>query len=154
MGELRGYDRYLAYINYLSSKINLHLPKSRKSLLQLLDEKEPYVETLDESKIYFKKQDLEEASKLIPRHLHDSAMLPVILLRRIGLGKGVFTVAGGEAEKLLVKNALGMTEKPYEKEMGEEESYLYRVQIQELLNRLGSLVVIGFDVPPEKEHVR
>ena len=149
MDWLRGYDRYLAHIDFLVKRINAHLPKNRKSLLQLLNEDSPYVEATDGSKIYFKKRDIEEVSKILPKRFHGSLMLPILIVRRIKLGKGVFTVMGGRIEKHLVKKVLGLTSSPFEDFEG-GEVYLYKVQVQELLSKLGSLVVIGFEVPEEE----
>ena len=149
MDWLRGYDRYLAHIDFLVKRINAHLPKNRKSLLQLLNEDSPYVEATDGSKIYFKKRDIEEVSKILPKKFHGSLMLPILIVRRIKLGKGVFTVMGGRIEKHLVKKVLGLTSSPFEDFEG-GEVYLYKVQVQELLSKLGSLIVIGFEVPEEE----
>ncbi|RLG91754.1 MAG: hypothetical protein DRO36_03550 [Candidatus Hecatellales archaeon] len=149
MDWLRGYDRYLAHIDFLVKRINAHLPKNRKSLLQLLNEDSPYVEATDGSKIYFKKRDIEEVSKILPKRFHGSLMLPILIVRRIKLGKGVFTVMGGRIEKHLVKKVLGLTSNPFEDFEG-GEVYLYKVQVQELLSKLGSLIVIGFEVPEEE----
>ena len=149
MDWLRGYDRYLAHIDFLVKRINAHLPKNRKSLLQLLNEDFPYVEATDGSKIYFKKRDIEEVSKILPKRFHGSLMLPILIVRRIKLGKGVFTVMGGRIEKHLVKKVLGLTSNPFEDFEG-GEVYLYKVQVQELLSKLGSLIVIGFEVPEEE----
>ncbi|RLI04336.1 hypothetical protein DRO26_04815 [Candidatus Bathyarchaeota archaeon] len=150
MDELRGYDRYLTHIDFIIKRLNLHLPKTRKSLLQLLDEKLPSVDTIDGSKIYFKRHDVEEASKILPKKFHNSLLLPILVVRRIELGRGVFTVFGGKIEKHFVRKVLGLTQKSFE-EPENEELYLYKVQVQELLSKLGSLVVIGFEIPDEKK---
>ncbi|RLI31095.1 hypothetical protein DRO51_04170, partial [Candidatus Bathyarchaeota archaeon] len=77
MDSLRGYDRYLAYIERLIRDINKHLPKNRKTLAQLLVEKDPWVEANDGNKIYFKKSELENVSKIVPRSFHGKVMLPI-----------------------------------------------------------------------------
>ncbi len=128
-------------------KLNLHLPRSRKSLKQLLGEEDPQVESLGGGKIHFRRRNLEEAAKIVPEKYRASLMLPVVVMRRMAMGRGVFTVSGGRMEKHLVKRVLGLTGKGFEETAGGEEAYLYRVQIQELLSRLDSLVAIGFGVP-------
>ena len=148
MDSLRGYDRYLAYIERLIRDINKHLPKNRKTLAQLLVEKDPWVEANDGNKIYFKKGDLENVSKIVPRSFHGKVMLPILVIRMMRFGQGVFVVAGGKFEKHLVRTVLGLTEKPFSM-AGGEELYLYKPQVQELIGKLGSLIVIGFEAPQE-----
>jgi hypothetical protein len=150
MDWLRGYDRYLAHIDFLVKRLNVHLPKNRKTLQQLLNEDSPYVDTVDGNKIYFKRHDIEEVSKILPKKFYGSIMLPILIVRRIKLGKGVFTVMGGRLEKHLVKKVLGLTQKSFD-ETESGEVYLYKVQVQELLSKLGSLIVIGFEIPEEEE---
>ncbi|MEM3737306.1 MAG: DUF61 family protein [Candidatus Bathyarchaeia archaeon] len=132
-------------------KLNLHLPRSRKSLKQLLNEKDPQVDSLGGEKLLFKRRDLEEAAKIVPENYHASLMLPLVLVRRMAMGEGVFTVTGGRLEKIFVRKVLGLTDKGFEDEAAENrhEVYLYRIQIQELLNRFDSLVIIGFGVPDD-----
>jgi len=150
LGWTKGYDRYLTHIDFLIKRLNMHLPKNRKSLLQLLSEDSPSVDAVDGSKLYFKKQDIEEVSKILPKKFHGSFMLPILIVRRIELGKGVFTVMGGKLEKHFVRKILGLTQKSFDEIEG-GEVYLYKVQVQELLGKLGSLIVIGFEIPDEEK---
>jgi hypothetical protein len=141
--EGRGYERYLSHIEMLIKRLNAHIPKNRKTLAQLLDEEEPSVEASDGSKIYFRRQDLEKLAENIPRELYGSLRLPIILVRRIELGKGVYVISGGEAERRVVLSMLGIRGI-------KGEAYLYRPQVSELISKLKSLVTIGFEVPPEE----
>jgi len=141
MWEYRGYERYLAHIERLVKKLNAHMPKDRKTLAQLLAEEEPYVEAVDGSKIYFKRKDLESLAETIPRELHPRLYLPIVVVRRLELGKGVYTLYGGKVEKRLVAELLGLQR--------EGEIHLYRPQVSELLSKLKSLLTIGFEVPEE-----
>ncbi|MCX8175680.1 MAG: DUF61 family protein, partial [Candidatus Bathyarchaeota archaeon] len=148
MDSIRGYDRYLAYVERLIRDINKHLPKNRKTLAQLLVEKDAWVETNNGNKIYFKKGDLESVSKIVPESFHLRIKLPIVVIRMMKLGQGVFIVAGGRFEKHLVKTVLGLTKEPFNMAK-EEEFYLYKPQVQELIGKLGSLIVIGFEAPQE-----
>jgi uncharacterized protein (UPF0216 family) len=47
-------------------KLNQHLPKARKILKALLDERTPSVESLDGRSIVMKKDELEKLAKLVP----------------------------------------------------------------------------------------
>ncbi|MHC1586666.1 MAG: DUF61 family protein [Candidatus Hecatellaceae archaeon] len=142
MWELRKYDRYLAHISKLVEKLNAHMPKERKTLAQLLAEEDPYVEAVDGSKIYFKRRDLERLAGRIPRELHGRLHLPIVVVRRLEMGKGIYVVYGGEVEKRLVANLLGLSQV-------EGEIQLYRPQVSELLSQLKSLLTIGFEAPEE-----
>lgn len=148
MDSIRGYDRYLAYVERLIRDINKHLPKNRKTLAQLLVEKDAWVEAHDGNKIYFKRRDLENVSKIIPEVFHWRVMFPIVVIRMMKLGQGVFIVAGGRFEKHLVKTVLGLTNEPFSRAK-EEEIYIYKPQVQELIGKLGSLVVVGFEAPQE-----
>ena len=72
--------------------------------------------------------------------------LPILIIRRFERGKGVFTVTGGDVEKQVVKEILHLHDSAYQ----HGELSIYRVQIQELISALGSLIVIGFDVPQNR----
>ena len=142
MWEYSGYERYLAHLDRLIKKLNAHMPKDRKTLAELLAEEEPCVEAVDGSKIYFKRGDLESLAGIVPRELHYSLRLPIVVVRRLELGKGVYVVYGGKAEKRLVAELLGLRR-------SEGEIYLYKPQVSELLSKLKSLLTIGFEAPEE-----
>jgi len=115
----------------------------------LLQEKEPKVESVDGSYFFFKRADLERAAELLPDHLK-SLRLPIILIRRLELGKGVFTVLGDEAELLFVQKTLGqIASTSVQRKSSKDELVLYYVQVQELLNKFRSLIVIGFGIPDD-----
>jgi uncharacterized protein (UPF0216 family) len=132
-------------------KLNNHLPKQRLTLTELLKKENPTAESMDGSSIVFKKSELEELASLVPSEYHDRIRLPIIVLRRMELGKSVYTVAGNPTEEFLVKKLLGMTSEEYHRRLRQEEppAYLYRSQIVELIRRFHSLVVMGFGVPKE-----
>ncbi len=142
MWEYRGYERYLTGIERLIKRINAHMPKNRKTLAQLLAEEEPSVEAVDGSKIYFKRRDLENLAGTVPRLMHSKLYLPIVVVRRLELGKGVYVLYGGKAEKKLVAELLGL-------QKDEGEIHLYRPQVSELLSKLKSLLIIGFEAPEE-----
>lgn len=73
-------------------------------------------------------------------------MLPILIIRRCERGKGVYTVAGGDVEKQVVREILGLDEALYQ----HGDLTVYRIQIQKLISTLGSLIVIGFEASPDK----
>ncbi|MFQ5761427.1 MAG: DUF61 family protein [Candidatus Bathyarchaeia archaeon] len=133
-------------------KLNLHLPKNKKTLSQLLSEVEPSVDSVDGEKIYFKKTDLERIATMVPPVFHQFLKLPIVLMRRIELGSGVFIVWGGDVEKFFIKKTLELTARGFDEWKAERgEPYLYRIHVQELIGKLGSGVAIGFGIPSDVE---
>jgi len=74
--------------------INDHLPAERKSLKQLLIEEKPHVKTKKNKNHFIRKKDLELAAKILPKEEWENIRLPIILLRRTQLDKGLFSVSG------------------------------------------------------------
>lgn len=126
-------------------KLNVHLPRGKKTLRQLLLEDEPSVEAVDGSQIIFRKDELNRLAEMVPRDLQDKVRLPLVVLRRMDLGKSVYVILGEKVEQFLVKRVLGLTEFDFDKmERDREQLYLYRPQVSELVRMYHSLVVIGF----------
>jgi len=131
-------------------KLNTHLPRDRKTLEQLLTEDEPHVEAIDGSRIPFKKEELAELAKIVPKEFHKKIHLPFLILRRMDLGKSIYIVSGSNLEEFTVKKMLELTTLPFEEfEKDKEVLYLYRPYVSQLVRAFHSLVVIGFGVPEE-----
>jgi len=124
-------------------RINEHLPKEYRTLSELLSMETPSVKARDGGEIIFDRGELEYVASLLPKELHSKLTLPIVLMRRIDLGPGVFSVSGGKVEAyvaLRVLNEGGHVD--YEKV--ETPLYIYRPQVQMLRRRLRTLTVIGF----------
>jgi len=131
-------------------KLNTHLPKQRRTLKELLSEAVPAVPAVDGSTIVLRKNEIEELARIVPREYHDSLRLPIIVLRRMELGKSVYTVSGDKVEEFTVKKILGKSAAEYHKMyLDDEPLFIYRPDVSELLRRFHSLVVIGFGIPKE-----
>jgi len=131
-------------------RLNTHLPRQRRSLKELLNETDPTLLSVDGSSIVLKKEELEELAQIVPPEYHSSIRLPIIVLRRMELGKSVYTVSGDRVEEFTVKKILGKTNAEFHKMRFENEPFfLYRPDISELLRRFHSLIVIGFGIPKE-----
>ncbi|RLE48453.1 MAG: hypothetical protein DRJ18_01985 [Candidatus Methanomethylicota archaeon] len=124
-------------------RINDHLPKEFKALSQLLESPTPMVKTKSGSQIIFDKEELERLSEIIPENLHDKLKLPIVLLRRIDLGRGVFQVLGDKVEAYVVLKVLG-SEGVQSVEEVALPVYLYRPQVFKLRRKLRTSIVIGF----------
>jgi uncharacterized protein (UPF0216 family) len=111
---------------------------------------DPSVETVDGTSILLKKEELERLARIVPENYHDQIRLPMIVLRRMELGKSIYTVAGEPIEEFAVKKILGLTEADFPgMRMDRSPFFLYRPQVAELLRQYHSLFVIGFGVPIE-----
>jgi len=110
----------------------------------------PTVDTVDGSSISIRTSELEELAKIVPEPYQAKLTLPIIVLRRIELGKSIFTIAGERIEEFTVKKILCITGLDYHQMyFDRESSFLYRPQVSELLRRFHSLVVIGFGITRE-----
>jgi len=147
------YERLLrTFFKDEAKKLNQHLPKATKSLSELLTEDEPSVETMSGSQVIMKKSELVEMAKIVPKDYQDKLRLPIIVLRRIELGRGTFSVLGDNIEKFTVRRILEMTKLSFDAmDKEKEDFFIYRPQVQELLRRFKSLIVIAFGTPPDME---
>jgi len=131
-------------------KLNTHLPKQRGTLKELLRDADPTLPTVDGSTIVLRKEEMQELAQIVPSEYHDSLKLPIIILRRMELGRSLYTVAGDKVEEFTVKKILGKTRAEYlTMYLDDKQLYLYRPEVSELLRRFHSLVVIGFGIPKE-----
>lgn len=131
-------------------KLNEHLPKRRRTLKELLNEKIPEIQSLSGDSIIIKSEELRELAAQVPEELHERIRLPFVVLRRMDLGQSIYSITGERVEEFTVKKILGLTELNFsESALDTEALYLYRPQISELLRKYHSLFVIGFGVPNE-----
>jgi len=131
-------------------KLNTHLPKQRRSLKELLEAADTTLPAMDGSMIPLRKEELEELAKIVPEEYRDPLRLPIIVLRRMELGKSVYTLSGDKVEEFTVKKILGKTSAEYHTMyLDDKPLFLYRPDVSELIRRFHSLVVIGFGVPKE-----
>jgi uncharacterized protein (UPF0216 family) len=144
--ERSGFEKMLRYIwRHEVNKLNEHLPTATIPLSQLLREKKPVVKIRDGTNLWIDQDELMRIASLVPTKLHTLLHLPILLIRRIDLGEGVFCIGGGKLEAFFVARILGITQEPFESfEDVETSPYIYRPQVQELRRKLRSLSVIGF----------
>ena len=130
--------------------LNIHLPKQRRTLSELLKSANPSAEAADGSTIVLKRTELEELAKIVPAEYQDHLKLSIIVLRRMELGRSVYTISGELLEDFTVKKILKLTDEGYYAMYRHKEpTFLYRPQITELVSRFHSLIVIGFGIPKE-----
>ncbi|MFX1367729.1 MAG: DUF61 family protein [Promethearchaeota archaeon] len=128
--------------------INDHMPVSRQSLKTLLESDSPRYQTRGGEESIIKKEEILEISKEVPSKFHGDIKLPIIILRRMDYGAGIYSAAGGKPELFLIHRLLGYVDlgwdqlaswKPVEK--------LMRPQVQTLRRKLPSSTCIGFVTP-------
>ncbi len=139
-----------AVLGHELRKLNTHLPKQRRSLTELLKLKDPTVEATDGSAIVLKRSELEELARIVPTEYQDRLKLPIIIMRRIDLGRSIYTVSGEGVEEFTVKKISGLTsDEYYQMYRSQEPAYLYRSQVTELLRKFHTIFVIAFGLPKE-----
>ncbi len=129
-------------------KINSHLPKQRKTLKELLSESDPQVPTVRGEKIRMKKTDLQNLSDIVPENARQRIKLPIILMRRMDLGPGAFTILGDAYEEFIMALLSGGFKGNFDefRQLSTRPVVVYRPQITELLAKIHSLIVLGFGV--------
>jgi len=126
-------------------KMNDHLPTERKSLKELLSEEKPQVQTKNKKFHRFRKQHLEIVSKFFPEKEWSDVRLPIIMLRRTDLGKGIYSVSGGLRELYIIHKISGRTSDEFSKFKYEEhQPYVWKPEAFTLVKKIGSIVVIGY----------
>jgi uncharacterized protein (UPF0216 family) len=141
-----GLDKMLRYIwRWDVNKMNDHLPIKTVPLSELLSEEEPAVNARDGTKLWVGRDELTKVANMVPKTLHNRLYFPIVLIRRIDLGEGVFSISGGKLEAFFVAKALGITDESFVNyETVDVPNHIYRPQVQELRRKLRSLSVIGF----------
>ena len=124
--------------------LNDHLPESRVPLSDLIGTNSPHFKTRIGEISVFRVEEIEELSLEVPKKFHQTIRLPIIVLRRLDYGLGIYTVAGNKAELFMVHRVIGYVDlgwedfskwKPVEK--------LARPQVQLLRRKLPSTTSIG-----------
>jgi len=126
---------------------NKHLPLARKSLGELLEEEYPHVVCRDGSLHSFRRSELIELSKYIPKEKWDKLLLPIIIEVISGEEEFVGVVSDPYAAEV-VSSILDMS-------FREGRAFLYKPQIYELRRRFSTVFQIALsyvglgETPPE-----
>lgn len=88
--------------------VNAHLPRTRKSLAQLLAEHHPHVLCSDGGRHYFRRKELDYLGAIIPEKEYDMLLLPILL--EVSPEAGEFLVHSKHGiETSVLSRAAGMT---------------------------------------------
>jgi len=139
-----------ALIGYEIQKLNNHLPRQRRTLSELLaTNNDPTIEA-SEGTILLRRSELQELAKIVPTEYHDRLRIPFVILRRMEMGRSIYTVAGDRIETFTIQKILERTDDSFhEMYKHREQTFLYRPEVTELVGKFHTLVVIGFGVPQE-----
>ena len=122
------YAKYLKEITTLTGM----LPVEKKTLTELLREKEPIIRLRNGGFHKIDRKELEKAGKSVPWYLHSFVKAPIVLVKKTGENR--FEVAGDKWEKTLVSYLLKKDDLLKELEMGD---------VEELLKNYKSLIFIS-----------
>jgi uncharacterized protein (UPF0216 family) len=127
-------------------RINEHLVKESKPISDLLNCETPQITTRDGGQYTIDRDALMRLASYVPKSLHSKIRVPIIFIRRIDMGRGVYTVTGDFYSRLLVKNLIEGFKQFREDLKPEEPLYLYTPQVSDLIMRFRSIFQVGFQV--------
>lgn len=132
--------------------LNDHLPESRVPLSDLIGVDSPQFRTRIGEVSVFRVEEIEDLTLEVPEKYHELIRLPIVVLRRLDYGSGIYTVAGNKTELFMVHRIIGYVDlewenfgkwKPVEK--------LARPQVQILRRKLPSTTSIGIGMSSKEK---
>ncbi|MFW9769761.1 MAG: DUF61 family protein [Candidatus Thorarchaeota archaeon] len=135
--------------------LNDHLPEAKHPLSELIGLESPKFKTRDGQFSEFRKEELVKLATEVPPNFHDDILLPIVLLRRLDYGEGIYTVAGSKVELFTIHRVLGYVDLSWE-ELGSWQPVerLARPQVQLLRRKLPSTTTIGITMTTKGKELR
>jgi len=133
--------------------LNNHLPESRVTLKELLTQEKPkfYTKSGDES--VFRMEDIDFLRQEIPEMFYDDIRLPIIILRRLDYGPGIYTIAGNKTELFIIHKILGYDDLSWKDFNGWIPiEQLARPQVQKIRHKMPSTTTIGIVFTSDKKN--
>jgi uncharacterized protein (UPF0216 family) len=125
--------------------MNDHLPKKVIPLAVLLETERPSYETRSGLTSVIRREEIDFLAREVPKRLHQEFMLPIVMLRRVDLGLGIYSVAGGQPELFLIQRVLGYVDLGWEGLTGwKSVDRLVRPQVRAIRRKLPSATCLGF----------
>lgn len=142
---MKKYSGFLSRIEREITQMNDHMPRTKKSLFQLLSESSPAFTTRDGQRSAVKRKELDVLSEIVPPKYHDQIMLPFTILRRTSLGPGAHTVGGSKIEQFTILLILGKIDSSFEtwRELSLPR-IIYSPEVALLRQKLSTTLTIGF----------
>ncbi len=138
-------DHYKNILRYLWEvelpQLHEILPKDLLSLEMMLTMEEPRYELRSGEFIDVNLSELESLSKLVPRLLHGTVLVPFVFQKR----KGYWVFCGSKLDQWIVDAVLGFTTcSPFLLESYEPKSYYHQHQVYSFKKRFPSLTILVF----------
>lgn len=83
--------------------MNSHLPARKRSLIELLEEKDPFYDGKDGHKYHLKREELEYLSSLMDPMERSKLRLPILIMTDTGSESGAWKVTGRVEAKVIAK---------------------------------------------------
>ena len=142
---MKKYSGFLSALEKEIAQLNNHMPKSKKTLQQLLSESTPAFTSRDGQRSAVRNEELQALAKTIPEELHDQIRLPFTILRRTALGPGAHTVGGSKLDQFVVHKILGKIKNPYSMWRNcNLPRIIYSPEVAILRRKLPTTLMIGF----------
>lgn len=139
------YSGILSQLEKEISKLNDHMPRTKKSLATLLTEKSPAFTTREGQASAIRCEELEILAKQIPPKYHKEVKLPFTILRRTSLGPGAHTIGGTKLEQFIVLQILEKINAPFNLWRETElPRIIYSPEVALLRQKLQTTLMIGF----------
>jgi len=124
---------------------NDHLPAKRVALNKLIQSDSPSFLTRGREDSLFLKDEITMLREEIPFIHHNEFMLPIVIIRRMDLGTGIYTVAGSKTELFLISKILGQNDVQWDDlKSWRPVDRLARPQVQIVRRKLPSTTSLGF----------
>ena len=130
---MRG-DELERYLSHELRVVNRSLPRTRKSLKSLLEERYPHVPTRDGGAHMFRRKELLTATEILGEEA-EKLLLPIVLEFQISAEKTYAVIRDPIAAKLVAR-ILDLPE--------ETPLFVYPVQLKELRRKIGTLITYAF----------
>lgn len=116
-------------------RLNEGLPRTRKSLPQLLEEESPIYTNAAGEAVLLDRAEVEAFSKLVPPNKKNNVRLPLIIMKEASLKRGTYRIEGNPEEVKAVNAALNKLK---------EDQFLFRPEVLELSTKFPSLITFGY----------
>jgi uncharacterized protein (UPF0216 family) len=124
--------------------LNDHLPETRVTLKEISESSKTYFVTRSGEKSIFRREEIDWLQQQVPNRFHDSIRLPIVILRRMDQGLGIYTVAGNKSELFMIHRILGYVDLEWENFAAWKPiEQLARPQVQSLRRKMPSTSCIG-----------
>jgi uncharacterized protein (UPF0216 family) len=135
--------------------LNDHLPEKRITLQELSESGKPFFVTRSGEKSIFRQEEIDWLKQQVPNRFQDSIRLPIVILRRLDYGMGIYTVAGNKTELFMIHKILGYVDLGWEKfAMWTPIEQLARPQVQALRRMMPSTSCIGIVITTQEKAKR